>query len=385
MRIKVEDVKNEDKEFKKEGVRTGADILFDPIQSITLEYLGDYQSHQHKKNENVYKYLKELTLFGNVTALYATKIAHNLLWHIDIDSTLKFAKQNPSSLLVKVEVKDPHGQRVRGTPLQILAAAGDFNPRKLKLTEKDYGLVERLRPCFPNKSEYDKQLEDWFQSDFNYETNRTISPYIRAIKTFCSEIIESKEITDDIPFTTLLKIPIAEKFRKSLIPDPNHVVTTGLLFDLRIFFDFFEIWQENAYKRWDGNKYRPHLGGWNSLKGILFGAIVYSALQVRMQRIDLEIFKKGIQKVYDNEMPKHMDLSDSNGGLTSKGGLTVNFFYLADGKVRYASSRELCEKLYHTTRIVPCLSQLISSKFIHTGIRRSYIPHWHHNHAIEYQ
>jgi hypothetical protein len=88
------------------------------------------------------------------------------LWHIDVDETLKFAKQYPASLLFEVEIKDPHGQRVRGTPLQILAAAGDRNPRELKADEKDYGLVERLHPCFPKgSSDFEMQLTDWFRRD----------------------------------------------------------------------------------------------------------------------------------------------------------------------------------------------------------------------------
>lgn len=75
-------------------------------------------------------------------------------------------------------------------------------------------------------------------------------------------------------------------------PDPNHVVTSGFLFDLNIFLDFFHIWEKNI----DGaeeSKMRPNLGPWYGLKSDLFGAIVYSALQKRAQRIDLEIFKRG--------------------------------------------------------------------------------------------
>lgn len=326
MRIPVKD----DKEVKKEDQITGADVLFDPIKSIVFEYLG-YQNHP-----NTYTFQSRLTLLGNITPFYATQIAHNLLWHIDIDQTLELAKVHPESLLIEVEIRDPHGQRIRGTPLQIVAAAGDTNPRFMKDEEKDYGLVERLRSCFPENSEdFDKQIAAWFLRDtYKEETQKTMAPYVQAIMTLCRDIIESKEISEDVPFETLLKLPIAVKFRKALIPDPNHVVTSGLLFDLQIFVDFFEIWRANVnndeLEDMNEDEKSSNLGAANSLKSDLFAAIVYTSLQARVQRVDLEIFKKGIGNVIeDDHYPDQIDFS--KGIPEDLKGLGDTFFFIYYG------------------------------------------------------
>lgn len=362
MRIKIKEdaeAKNEGKDSKKEDTRTDADDLPNPLLSMVLEYLGDInhldadknhpgddkhhpdaeknpiEAYQGQNHPNSYKYQSHLTFLGNVAASYATQIAHNLLWHFDVDKTLELAKLNPASLLIQVEIKDPHGQRVRGTPLQIVAAAGDRNPRKMKRKEKDYGLVERLRPCFLKMpDEYNKQLKEWFERDLNKEeTKKTMAPYVMAIEKLCQEIIDSKEITHDTPFETLLKLPIVEKFRKALTPDPNHVVTSGFLFALEIFLDFFTIWEFNLQDKklyYDEN--RPNLGFSEYRKSRLFAAIVYPALQARVQRIDFEILAAGISSVAkdkDSIIPTPIDFT--NGIPERFNGLGDKFFFGYNG------------------------------------------------------
>lgn len=325
---KVDELKDKNEgnevEFLKQGEPTDADVLFAPIQSIIIDYVKKPEKHT-----NQFKYQKQLTLLGNITACYATEIAHNLLWHIDVDKTLKLAKQYPNSLLIEVEVKDPYGQRVRGKPLQILAAAGDRNPKKMP---RDYGLVEKLRPCFKNREDYYQQLKEWFGRDpKKSQTQKTMAPYTNAMRALYQEILESKEITEDIPFESLLKLEMAEKFKKALTPDPDHVVTSGLLFDIKIFLDFLRMWMKGITDSSD-EKEHSNLGPLGSLKSDLFAAIVLPTLQARLQRIDLEIFKKGFWNVVnaDHHIPKPIDFS--NGIPADLIGLGNDFFFGFNGK-----------------------------------------------------
>ena len=326
MRIAVK----EDQNIQKTGETTDADVLFNPIQSIVLDYLGLEGTYPYTEKSPQYLYQPRLTLLGNLVPLYAMQIAHNLLWHLDIEETLEFARENPASLLVEIEIKDPHGQRIRGTPLQILAAAGDRNPRELKVGEKDYGLVEKLRDCFPKGSvDSEKQLTEWFKRDTDKtETRKTMAPYLEEIKTFCQDVIDSKEITDDNPFiASLLELPIVEKFRKALLPDPEHVITSGLLFDLEIFLDFFKVWEANI----------PKLGGdWESIKSDFFATVVYTTLQTRMQRIDFEIFTTGFINVMQSyTLPKRLDFS---AGISHKlVGLGKDFYFAFNGRSFHGS------------------------------------------------
>ncbi len=255
------------------------------------------------------------TFFGNLNVLFvelAAKIAHNLLWHLNVEETLELARQHPNSLFTVVKIKDPYDQWVMGTPLQIVAAARDFNTKKRGADEKDYELVERLRTCFPKDSdEYDKQLKKWFGSGSKEATKKTMGPYISAIETLCKDIIESKEILEDRPFEELLKLPIVEKFRKALAPDAKNVVTSGFLFDIQIFLDFFAIWKDNINDKVQ-DKARPNLGGRYSLKSNLFFAIAYPTLQARSQRCDIGIFKKGVRYVTNTrqQFPRRLDFSN---------------------------------------------------------------------------
>lgn len=147
--------------------------------------------------------------------------AHNLLWRKEVDKTLAFLKNNPELLFKVVEIEDPYGQKVRGTILQIVAAAGDRNPRALKADEKPCGVVEKLYECFPNeqKHKYTEQLNDWFnQYNLNLmSAKKTYGPlkkdtvYIKAdqyhLNYLCispkgervEDIITAEELKQEIP------------------------------------------------------------------------------------------------------------------------------------------------------------------------------------------
>ena len=232
---------------------TADDVLHHDLKSIVVEYLDN-----NLNTPNKYQFNNKLNLFGNIDALNAVEIAHNLVWHIDIEETLQFAYDNPA-LRIKVEIKDPYGQRIFGTPLQIVAANNELSGA--------YGLVERLRPCFQNPEDFTEQLKEWFREGHRKETEKTMAPYVAAIKTFYGVWMEAK-IPNDCDFLTSQP---ANDFRQALMPDPKHVVTSGFVFNLHIFHTFFGVWL--AYTR-DKSKNSTH----TDAKMRMFDAIVYSSL-----------------------------------------------------------------------------------------------------------
>lgn len=311
------------------------DTLFPKdLHRLIFEYLIDERNEKQFK----YTYQRALTFVGNISALYtayATQISFYLVWNIEVDKTLEFAKTNQECLTIKVEIKDPHGQRLKATPLVALQMAGDRNPRELKKDEKDYGLVERARPCFSTiPDEYDRQLAEWSR-DSKEASRITMAPFVTAIKILCQQIIDSKEITNPYHFKNYLDLPMAQQFREALKPNPNHIVTAGFLFDVQIFLDFIEIFKMNISNDNVKDKKGPNLGEWDSLKSALFDAIVYPALQARVQRCDLPHFIKGVGYNEEKEIPKRIDFSNGvpkclvNPGEFSKPlvGLGWNFFY----------------------------------------------------------
>ncbi|HVY54022.1 MAG TPA: hypothetical protein VHA13_05835 [Gammaproteobacteria bacterium] len=268
-------------------------------------------------------------------------IALNLLWHIKIEDTLTLAQQNPKCLPIPVKIQDPHGQWIEGTPFQIVAAAGDRNPPNMTPEEKNFGLAERLRPCFENPIHCDKQESIWFGPGSDEATAKTMASYIAAIETTCQEIIECKEITDNIHWRDVLTLPIflqiAENFRQALTPDPNHIVKSGFLFSMQIFLDFITIFEANVNNDNIEDKARLNLGGWRSRKSDAFDAIIYPALQARSQRCDFGIFKKGIKNVAAGQTPYRLDFSNGTPEILS--GIGTTHFFGSEGDKSVVSKR----------------------------------------------
>jgi hypothetical protein len=288
-------------EIKRTDVITDADKLIPipPLRSLIFSYLDD-----SKDDKSKYQNQLSRTLFGNVAALYetyATQIARNLLWHIDIEETLLLAKKHPECLNIEVEVKDIHGQRVRGKPVQILASAKDVNLREMKPDEKPYGMVEQLRPCFSNDDDFVTQLQEYFGPGSEEEMKKRMTPYIDALNTFSEELIEAK-IPPGTPFEALLNLPIANKFRQMLLtPDPSHVVLSGDIFDLQIVLSEFLKIFDTKTKR---------LGGLYSDKMDAFCVVVYGTLQRRGQCSDLEVVHRGVGPVVDSgQTPERLNFS----------------------------------------------------------------------------
>jgi len=334
----------------KQDSETGADQFPKELQSLSLKYLDDQ-----------YQYQRNLKFFDNVAALYATyatQIAHNLLWNIKIDETLELAKQYSQCLDTIVEVKDPHGQRVRGKPLQIVAAAGDRNTKKVYSHREDFGLVERLRPCFPNPENYITQLKEWFAPDVKkVETQKTMAPYVNAINTLCREIIESKEIKESSYDNPALQMQMAEKFKQALIPNPKHVVTSGYLFDFEIFVEFCNIWNANINA----------LGNLSSVKSQLFASIVFPALLARVQRCDISIFKNGFAG-WQGEISDRLDFSKGTPeDVEGMGDMWVysdlgERLYSRSGSIGWAAARDMGTMNTHGARPAERFIRLCQAK-----------------------
>jgi len=289
-----------------------ADLEFDEKQAAALtppdleleeektETKAQPQDHS-QRYKNSFHYQHKQSFFNNFVLSLESKaahIAHNLAWNVNIDETLKFAKENPESLLVKIEIKDAHGQRYYNTPLKILLSLGERNPFKCE-PGIDFGLAERLVPCFADPLDAKNQIDEWEneskekqngtgEKEIKTATDITMAPYKKAIDDLCTAIIENKELTDDTPWgEALFNLKIATDFKDKLKPNPNHVVKAGFSWDIQIFLDFFKVWEDKV----------KQLGGWYSLKSDLFGTIVYSSLQARMSRGDLCILSKGLDNV----------------------------------------------------------------------------------------
>jgi hypothetical protein len=249
--------------------------------STILNYLND---------DTEYKYQSNLNFFQNLTDLHeknTVKIATNLVWQIDIDHTLAFAKQKPLYLNNKVKIANPNGQFIEGTPLQIVASEGDRIP--------GYGLVDRMRDCFPNSEEYYKQLTEWEQRAAD-ETKQTMSPYYEAIKELRDEIRDDKKITSNNPLKTYFEWPCAKKFREALNPKRNHVVKAGDAWDWNIVSHFMELGMDTFERA--------------SFKHKLFIAIGFSALQKRASRCDLGLLAMGLNNLFHHGiLPPRYDFS----------------------------------------------------------------------------
>jgi hypothetical protein len=265
-------------------------------------------------------------------------------------------------LAIPVKIQDPYDQWIEATPLQTVFAAGDRNPPNMNPEEKPFGLVERLGSCFENPAHADKQIAEW-KKDSQKATEETMAPYIAAIKTTCQEIIESKEITDNVRWEDVIALAIflqlAENFRQALTPDPKHIVRSGFLFSMQIFLDLIATFEANVNNENIEDKTRPNLGGWWSRKSDALDAIIYPALQARSQRCDLGIFKKGIGYVTDGHMPDRLDFTNGSPDILSGIGTTHFFGFFGDKLARAAAGARGCGR---SGQLAGPTSKLVSSK-----------------------
>ncbi len=226
-------------------------------------------------------------VFFSANATNTNKIAHNLVYHIDIDNTLKLAKEYPDSLLNEIEIIVPHGYRVRGTVLKILAAAGEF--------EKNIGLVALLRPCFRNDSDFIQQLSEQFREGWEVETEQRMAPLVLAIKTSFVELAKTK-LVESNSFDELSQMSFITNLKSAFTPNPEQVVTLGYIYSPQVFSDFFKIWNDSA----------SALGGLESHHSKA-AFLIYGVLQAHLQRMDLEVYRAGVSRVLTHQyLPKRL-------------------------------------------------------------------------------
>lgn len=245
------------------------------------------------------------SFFFNLNTSYAVLAAqtiYNLVHRIEVNNTLTFIIQNPEILFIPfpIEIKDRHGQRIKGKPLQILAAADEFDHIKLKWGAKPKSLVALLRTCFKNPKDFDSQIQEQFRG---VRTELQMARYVVGIKTFIEYVIESPDYPEDTPFETLVTIPYVKICRNifldKLKPDPDKIITSGLAWDCwHIFHVFQTIFMENV----------SALGGMFSVKSKLVMGVVYPALMARSQFSHLEIIMNDIhQTISAGKSPDHYD------------------------------------------------------------------------------
>lgn len=256
-------------------------------------------------------------------ATLTEEIAINLLHLIKVEQTLIRAQQNPKSLPIPVLVQDPYGQWIEAKPVQAVYAAGDRNPPNMPPGSKNFGLVERLSECYQNPAHAEKHVAEWKKNDFEKATQETMAPYLAAMAGVFNEVIECKEISDDVRWEDVLTLDefskIAKNFDRGLIPNPNHIVRSGFLFSMQIVPDLFNMFKANVDNSAVEDKERPNLGGWWSRKSDAADAIIYPRIQARSQRCDQGNFKKGIGNVAEGQIPDRLDFT--NGPPASLSGI----------------------------------------------------------------
>lgn len=267
------------REVEAEQIYTAADCLHQDLMPIIFNYLdnnvGGVPHH----------YVRKHTLFGNLSTLYHSQ-AKLAAYHIlsgDPEEVKRLVNRNPLILYCSIEIKDHQGRRVKGTPLQIAAMAGDFNIRN----KKGSGMVERLR-CYLSKEEAIKQLLAKFPPGWEKETEERMKPYLTALNKFIKEIVKAKADTY-LELEAKCESSI-KKFRHSLIPNPNQVITSGYIFDPQILctaMELVEPFEKNTVLS----------GGWCSNKSAFFWVYGIGSLQACASVCDIQIFKEGIYNV----------------------------------------------------------------------------------------
>ncbi len=340
-------------------------LPFDLRKKI-ISFLPHCGAKPKKFKKTVYSLLSYNTLFFDINVFYfinATKATHNLLNRIQVENTLSLIRQNPQILFISVEVKDHHGQRLKGKLVQVLASAGEFNPIELEIGDTPYGLVHILEAYFPNRDDFTSQLAERFKPGHEIVTQKRMERIEKAIEVLINDAIENKEILQDMALETLLNLPIARKFRASINPDPNDVVESGLVWDLRIFITFIKLFEE---------KYEDLDFMWGK-KCDFVDALIWSSLQKRSSLPDFEVFKKGIYNVKKMSLPDRLDLAVDN-SLLSELGITHFFGFYGLKKcqdVRFACRTEGARRMAPYMSIFEKYIKLKHQHIIDLGTRKS--------------
>ena len=272
------------------------------LTEIMLGYLnGDINPISETNNENISlsDQYKEFKLFGrNIDELVRDEAAlvGNLILQgeeKEVNQAIDLVRKNPFLLRCKVEATDPLGRRVRGTPLQIAAMAGDLDLKPGITDEKDRGIVERLvKASSLSEEEVAEQLK-CVTSKEALKANETRNECILvAIKKFGNAIAEVK--TDDINNLKEMQArckPYIDQLHEELKPDTETMTTAGFIFDPAILQKAAEWFEENADKKF---------GGWLNNNSNVFWVNGIGKLQARLSSRDAEVVRAGIDHLLEN-------------------------------------------------------------------------------------
>jgi len=258
------------------------DILhIDELKKLVISYL--YASDEITRQYQYRGY--PFTLFDNIsnmTMLYARKAVERILaLDVQPQEIVDMIRQNPSIRDCVVEATDHRGRRLRGTPLQIAAMTGEFNVTDDPEEKAKEGIVECIWDEYP-EAEARRQIRAVFPENWQAITDARMQPLVTAVEEFMKAILAAK-VTDYAALEIELKDAI-EKFEKAFAPNPNQIITSGLVFDPKIIRIAMELFEAKL----------DQLGGYQSLKNDVFWIHGIGTLQANESGRDFRSSKKGI-------------------------------------------------------------------------------------------
>ncbi len=321
------------------------------VSSIILEKLdGDLITHwQGDKETKKFSSEKrqQFTIFGikakdlvdrmgsEEAALLANLILHGE--ENDVEEALVLVKKNPDLLRSQCIATDPLKRRVLGTPLQIVAMAGDMNLIEGKIKEeKNRGLVERLKAAAGlSDEEVRDQLEEVLTSkEAVAENQKRNQRILDAIKAFGEGIIKAKEKYEGNDFAELRALcqPLIEQLEKDLTLNPNEVIKSGYVFDPTILQKAAEWFEKNVNS----------FGDWRTIQSDVFWVNGFGKLQSKLSSRDAQVIRAGIVNLVDDKKVPTRSLRNSDGSSSfynssSRLGLDFYLGYYAPSPVAFAS------------------------------------------------
>lgn len=300
------------------------------LPEIMLGYLGGDIHPKPKKHPPTHSY-QPVKLFGKKFKEWmhpeAAKVASLVLRGLekDVEEALALIKKNPDLLRYHAIATDPLGRRVKGTPLQIAAMAGDVDLREGIQEEKDRGMVERLIAAGNlSHEEVVEQLQVMTSEEAQQENEKRNQRILAAIIKFGESIRDVQE--DKHKKMSFKKFQMACKdhinqLEKDLQAGANELITSGYVFDPRLLSKTTK-WFEDNFKKF---------GRALTNQGKVFLINGFGKLQSRLSSRDAQVIVEGVGNLVQGYCPLRILISQ-NGAcyfLNPTSQLGVNF-YLGD-------------------------------------------------------
>lgn len=266
---------------------------------------------------------KRVMLFGqnlqNAADISALLVANLGLCGEEKEVEQALALVNKDSSLLQRHVKTVYrGQPIAGTPLQIIAMAGDFDLRTGIKEEKHRGLFERLALAGGlSEKEIVEQLKV-ITSDEAKKANETRNlRVLNAIIKFGESILKVKANKEEFQ---ILCQPIIEELEKDLTPNPEEVITSGFIFDPQILSSAVKWWLQDNIDRFGGSL--------KSLHSDAFCIYGLGKLQSKLCSRDAQATRASIDSVVRfGEIPaRTLTNSDGSCYFSQASGLGSDFF-----------------------------------------------------------